>query len=620
MNRIKEFLKDKKKRNWLLLAATVLIIILATIIFHDNKKGEPKEKTFSSFLQFLESDQAKKMNGVTMKELPQTLTYTYKGDEYTVKIPRSYFSSYFSEKEGKENAFSRNNIEVDFEPASINGFSLFLQVLQSFIFLLFIIFIFRMFISPKGMKVHEVTNEKTTFADIAGYESVKEELLDIVDFLKHPDDYSKYTSSLPKGVLLEGPPGNGKTFFAKAIAGEAKTPFFQISAADIEDKYIGTGAKKIEKLFATVRKAAKKHGHAIMFIDEIDAVGAKRENRTVTETNQTINKLLTEMDGFNKEDRIVILAATNLSSSLDSALVRSGRFDRIIHIDKPSLAEREAIIQLYLKKKEELIDNEVWEENYAYVLAQQTEGFSNADLNKLVNESSLMAKKQGASSITISSLREAFTRIVAGPKTNKVLTEEDKKIIAYHEAGHAAVQLLTSEDGYKSVAYITVTSHGQALGHVSHVSRERVLLKRSDIQKQIMVTLGGRAVEDIILNGDFTTGAASDLQRVNQLLLSFVTKYGMNKQYMHSFIERHDENNELTQKLIKETREFLYQDTLFLINKHFDVIDKIAKHLLHHTSIEQHELPELLKGTSYEQRSEFSNIHNGNVNNKVNIY
>ncbi|MGG6447774.1 AAA family ATPase [Pseudobacillus badius] len=604
MNRLRKIFKDKKKRNWLIVVLIIVVAALIGLQFYFPENDEVEEQSFSSFVTFMETDKAKNMTDVVMDEALQTLSYTYEGKEYTVKLPRGYFTDYFTNKSNKENIFRRNGTEVEFKPVQLttSGWVIFFEFIILLLFTVIVAYyIFRQFIMPKRTDIEEVKNELTTFKDIAGYDYVKEELMEIVDFLKYPQQFSKYTKRIPKGVLLEGPPGNGKTLFAKAIAGETGTPFFHISASDIEDKYVGAGAQKINKIFKKVRKRAEESGCAILFIDEIDAVGTKREMRTLTETNQTINKLLTEMDGFNKDSRVIVIAATNLSSSLDAALIRSGRFDRIITIDKPNLQEREAILQLYLNQKGDLIHKDVNQKNYPYVLAQQTEGFSNADLDKLVNEASLIARKREESQITIQALRESFTKIIAGPQTNRALTEEDKKIIAYHEAGHAAAQILTSPEGYKSVAYITITPYGKSLGHVSPVSRERVLLKKSDLQNQLMVTLAGRAVEEKILNGDYTTGAAADLQQANSQLLMYITKYGMDSNYQNLFIERQDENNDFTQKLLVEARKEIYNSTKALLSAHFDVVEKIAEYLLGHTSIAQHELPAILRGTSYER-------------------
>lgn len=594
--KIKNHFKDAKKRRQTLLIILMVILVGAFLTYKQITKPEKEEQSITAFVNFIETDEAKKMEEFTVYDQKNKLTYLLKDVLIAVDYPKSFLT----ENNEILERLAEMKLDVVFEKGKGNSVMIVFEFFRIGIFILLFVFIYRAmgdsFVTPT---ISEVEGESVTFKDIAGYEYVKEELQEIIDFLNNPKEYEKYTKKMPKGVLLEGPPGNGKTLFAKAVAGESKTPFFQISAADIEDKYVGSGAKRVQKIFKTVRSKAEESGKVILFIDEIDAVGMKRESRTVQETNQTINKLLTEMDGFDKDTKVIVIAATNLSVLLDSALTRSGRFDRIIAIEKPSMEEREAVINLYLNKKGELIDEEVYQENYAHVLAQQTEGFSNADLDKLVNEASLIAKKKKADKMDIKTLREGFTKIVAGVQTNKYVSEDDKRVVSYHEAGHAVAQIMTSTKGYKGVAYITVTPHGQSLGHVSPISEER-LARKSDIENKIIVALAGRAVEEHILDGDYTVGAANDLQQANQLLLGYVTKYGMSSNNENLFIENMDENKGLVQSETKIVRERLYEETKLIIHKHFDIVEKIACRLMEDPSIEQHDLPELLKGTSYE--------------------
>lgn len=600
LKKLKEYFKDKKNRRNFIITLIFALTVAGVSFYKEMNKPEEVKQSVTKFYNFVHSKNVKGMKKVKVFDDNNKLQYTYKKKNYIVSYPRNYLT----ENTDILKTLAKNKIDVSTEKSSKDKLMIVFEVARMLLYGV-IIYVFIKMISDSfaSVELKEVENEKITFKDIAGYGYVKEELGEIVDFLKNPSDFEKYTDKIPKGVLLEGPPGNGKTLFAKAVAGETKTPFFQISASDIEDKYVGSGARRIEKIFKTVRKKAEESGKVILFIDEIDAVGMKRESRTVQETNQTINKLLTEMDGFEKDSKVIIIAATNLSSTLDSALTRSGRFDRIISIERPNMEEREHVISLYLDKKGELISPEVYKENYAYVMAQQTEGFSNADLDKLVNEASLIAKKKKIDKIDIKTLREAFTKIIAGPQTNKKMCEEDEKIVAYHEAGHAVAQIMTSPKGYKGVAYITITPHGQSLGHVSPVSEER-LVKKSDLQNKVIVALAGRAVEDVILDGDYTVGAANDLKQANQYLSAFVAKYGMSDTNENLFFEILDEKNKLIQDEMKIVRERLYDETKKMIGKHFDIVEKIALHLLENTSIEQNELPEILKETSYEEKFE----------------
>ncbi|QST02073.1 AAA family ATPase (plasmid) [Pontibacillus sp. ALD_SL1] len=587
MNELKKALK--KKGFWV--GVFVLVGIALLMVYHQKEKKE-EEEPFSVFMEKVEHKEFGGVNEVFVSEKTNQLTYELDEVTYIVELPKLFIS----ENVEFVQRLSESGVDVTLKSSDTSKSTQIVELFRLGIFLLLLLFFIRMFSDGfGGFKVEEVQKEGTTFRDIAGYDYVKDMFKELVDFLSNPDDYKHYESRLPKGILLEGPPGMGKTLFVKALAGETDTPMFQLSGSDIEDRYVGSGARRVEKIFKTVRKKAEEQGKAILFIDEIDAVGMKRENRTVQETNQTINKLLTEMDGFKKESRIIVIAATNLSSVLDQALTRSGRFDRIIHINRPNLQEREAIISLYLNKKKKVVSEEVLKTNYARVLAQQTQGFSNADLDKLVNEASLIAKRKQEKTITIITLREAFSEIVAGVKTNRRISEEEKRLVAYHEAGHAAARILLHKEGYKGVAYITITPHGESLGHVSPSGEEKAMLTKTDIKHDIMMMLAGRAVEDLMGGGNYTTGAMSDLQQANQQLLAYVARYGMSEGAENLYVEKLDENAEWLQNLLKHLRDQFYQETKMLMETHFSVVETIAEHLLLHTSIEQHELPGLLE-------------------------
>lgn len=595
IEKIKRFFKDKQKMKLFL----IFLIVLAAFIAIDQikKSKDPEEVSITEFINLIDSKKVKDMEDIKIYEDNRTIQYKIKDEHYVVKYP----SNFISENHDILNAFATYEKEVKFEKSSIFFFAVFMEILRLSIFLLLIYFIFKMLQgSLTSFEVEEVKKEKTTFKDIAGYKYVKEEMMEIVDFLNHPEEYAKYTQKPPKGVLFEGPPGNGKTLFAKAIAGETSTPFFQISAADIEDMFVGSGARRLEKVFKKVKKSAQENGRAILFIDEIDAVGMRREARTVVETNQTINKLLTELDGFDKETNILVIGATNLASVLDPALTRSGRFDLVLQIPYPSRSDREEVIWLYLNQKKEMVHEEVKKENYPYILSTLTEGFANADLAKLVNDAALIAKRDKKEKIDIESLRKAFTRNIAGARMDHEIDEEDRKIIAYHEAGHAVMQILTSPLGYKGVSYITVTPYGQSLGHVAPVSKNTVLKKKTDLENEIKVMLAGRAAEEKILDGNPTTGAANDLQQANRRLISYVKDYGLSEAFENLFIEKFDENNKMIQLEIKKIRDRIYKETKELIEKHFDMVERIGEYLLKHEAIDQPELPEILKGTSFD--------------------
>lgn len=594
--KLKKFFKNKEKRRLLLYVLILGALLIAYTQYTASKK--PEEVSITTFINLMETKKVKKMDDIVILEDSRVIRYTLEKQAYEVKYPVNYIS----QNEELLKTFATYKKEISFEKSGFYTFMVFGEIARIFIIILLIYFLYRMMQgSLTPFNAEEVKDEKVTFKDIAGYRYVKEEMEDIVDFLNNPEDYRKFTERPPKGILFEGPPGNGKTLFAKAIAGETNTPFFQISASDIEDMFVGSGARRLEKVFKRVKNCAKESGRAILFIDEIDAVGMKRESRTVVETNQTINKLLTEMDGFDKETNVLIIGATNLAAVLDPALVRSGRFDRTLTIPLPSRKDREEVLDLYLRQKGEVVHAEVYEEGYIQTLSLQTEGFSNADMAKLVNDAALLAKKDEKETIDIESLRKSFTRTIAGVKMEHELTAEDHKIIAYHEAGHAVMQILTSPLGYRGVAYITVTPHGQSLGHVVRVAQNAVLKKRSDLENEIKVMLAGRAVEDILLRGNPTTGAASDLQQANQRLVSYVKDYGLSANLENLFMEKFDESNQTIQKEIKELRDSIYMQTKGTVQQHFDMVTAIAEYLLQHETIDQHQIPQILQGTSYEE-------------------
>ena len=558
-----------------------------------------EKQSITEFNQLLNSKKIKNVKQVDIYEESNTVQYKLKEKTYQVRYPSGLyisFNPYMIEK------LTDNNIPIEFKKSFASQIRWVGTLFYYAILVFFVYFIIRSLGMFQGSKVVRVEDEKTKFKDIAGYLYVKEEMKEIVEFLNEPEKFKKYTEDIPKGIMLSGPPGNGKTMFARAIAGETSTPFFHISASTIEDKYVGSGSRNVERIFEAVREEANKSGKAILFIDEIDAVGMARERRTVVETSQTLNAILTAMDGFDKNTNIIVIAATNLVETLDSALTRAGRFDRKIVIPKPNLKDRKAIINLYLHAKGDLIHPHVYEENYSDVLAQQTEGFCNADLHKLVNEASLLAKKFNKEQIDIECLRESFIKIIVGLETDDDVSEEDLKIVAYHEAGHAVAQILTHKQGHKGIAYITVTPRGESLGHVAPLSGGRLLSQRSDLENEVKVILAGRAVEEKILSGDFTTGAYGDLQQANRVLFNYVTKYGMGKNLENFFMENVDETSELVQTEIQQIREELYQSTKEMIEKHYDMVEAIATYLLSHSYIDQYQLEEILKDTTYTER------------------
>ena len=373
-----------------------------------------------------------------------------------------------------------------------------------------------------GAKIYADSDIKTTFADVAGQNEAKEMLSEIVNFLHNPQKYTDIGASLPKGALLVGPPGTGKTLIARAVAGEAKVPFFAISGSEFVQMFVGMGAAKVRDLF----KQANEKAPCIIFIDEIDAIGKKRDSAYGgnDEREQTLNQLLTEMDGFDGRKGVVILAATNRPEMLDKALLRPGRFDRRIQMELPDLEGRKAILQVHLKKvKHETIDLDI--------VARATAGSSGAELANIVNEAALRAVRLGRQRVITADLEESVETVIAGAqKKDKVISPEEKKIISYHEIGHALVAALQSHSAPVHKITIIPRTSG-ALGYTMQVDRgEHVLMSQEDLFNRIATLTGGRAAEELLCQ-TVTTGASNDIEQATQLARSMVTRFGMSKKY-----------------------------------------------------------------------------------------
>jgi cell division protease FtsH len=464
------------------------------------------------------------------------------------------------------------------------------------------------FTKSKAKVYVEGESTKTTFADVAGVEEAKTELVEIVDFLKTPQRFTQIGARIPKGVLLVGPPGTGKTLLAKAVAGEANVPFFSISGSEFVELFVGAGAARVRDLF----EEAKKKAPCIVFIDELDAIGKSRASSGLyggnDEREQTLNQLLTEMDGFAASNTtVIVLAATNRPESLDAALLRPGRFDRQVLVDRPDLSGREAILNIYAQKVK--LGNDI----DLHALAARTPGFAGADLANLVNEAALLAARARRETVAQEDFAEAIERVVAGlEKKSRVLNEKEKKIVAYHEVGHAIVGGLMPGSG--KVEKISIVPRGMAaLGYTLQLPTEdRFLMDEAELRGQIATLLGGRSAEEIIF-GSITTGAANDLQRATDLAERMVTTYGMSKILGPLAYEKGQQNNFLgdgaamnprrmvsdnTAKAIdeevKEIVETAHQQALNILNNNRDLLEKIAQQILETEVIEGEELQSLL--------------------------
>ena len=365
------------------------------------------------------------------------------------------------------------------------------------------------------------TEVKTTFNEVAGMTGAKEEVLEIVDFLKNPKKYTELGGRIPKGVMLSGPPGTGKTLLAKAVAGEAKVPFFSLSGSDFVEMFVGVGASRVRDLF----KQAKEKSPCIIFIDEIDAIGRARGKNNFTggndERENTLNQLLTEMDGFGTNEHVIVMAATNRADILDRALMRAGRFDRIIYVDLPELNEREAIFGVHLKgiKTNDSVD--------VALLSKQTPGFSGADIANVCNEAALIAARKDKNFVDKQDFNDAIDRIVGGlEKKTKIITPEEKKVIAYHEAGHAAVSWLLEHAA--PLVKVTIVPRGRSLGAAWYLPEERQITTAEQMQDEMCATMGGRAAEKVVFD-KISTGALSDLEKVTKQARAMVTIYGLNE-------------------------------------------------------------------------------------------
>ena len=448
---------------------------------------------------------------------------------------------------------------------------------------------------------------RVTFADVAGVDEAKQELTEIVDFLKKPQRYAALGAKIPRGVLLVGPPGTGKTLLSKAVAGEANVPFFIISGSEFVELFVGAGAARVRDLF----EQAKKKAPCIIFIDELDAIGKSRSGSMGVvggndEREQTLNQLLTEMDGFNASDKpVIVLAATNQPEVLDAALLRPGRFDRQVLVDRPDLSGRRTILEIYGNKVK--LDPSVDLES----IAAATSGFAGADLANLVNEAALLAARADRKTVTQADLQEAIERVVAGlEKRSRVLAEDEKRIVAYHEVGHAIVGHLVP--GGSKVAKISIVPRGMsALGYTLQLPTEdRFLNSREDLQGQITTLLGGRSAEEIVF-GEITTGAANDLQRATDIAEQMVSTYGMSsvlgplaydRQTGNRFLgqtnnPRRAVSDATAQSIDREVRQLVdnaHNHSLAILESNRESLELISQQILEKEVIEGEELQTLL--------------------------
>ena len=589
--------KEKSKKLLISLIGLIilLVIVIAGIIIYNQKNKEDEDTlAYTDLIKEISYGNVEKVE-LTTGSRTAKITIRNEEEEKTAIIPDTEAFITLIQTKVAEG----NEIELIQKPQSFFAqlpATLF-SILPTIIMVALFIMIFKMQgLGEKG-KVYDETERKTKvgFDDVAGLEEEKGELIEIVDFLKRPEKYTKMGARVPKGVLLYGKPGTGKTLIAKAIAGEADVPFISMSGSEFIEMFAGLGASRVRKLFEKARKLAP----CIVFIDEIDAIGSRRtsNNGAESENNQTLNQLLVEMDGFGSEETIIVLAATNRPEMLDKALLRPGRFDRQITIPNPDLKGRLEILKLHSKDKK--LSDDVNLES----IAEDTAGFTGAELENILNEAAIVATKNKHEEIENDDIEEAVKKVTVGlEKKERVISDKDKRLTAYHEAGHAVVsRYLPTQTNVKEVSIIP---RGVAGGYTMYKSNEdKYYISKTEMQEKLIALLGGRAAERLVLD-DISTGASNDIEVATQIARDMVMKYGMSDKLgpidfqgkepyeMQMFGENiGDKIGEEVKTLIDTA----YNDAITLLKEHRDKLDKIAETLLQKEKINEQEFNQIFE-------------------------
>ena len=612
-------MKNQKKQNktpefkqYWIIGSILLLFLIINIFSGSGSQGQTT--TPSKFFEYAANGDIEKIDIINQREALVFLTKDASlKDEHRDASNNSMLSlssngpnyrfeigdlQNFENKLDKLNQDNNLNIEVNFETKKNIWGDIFISMLPFIIIIAIWIFIMRRMSSGGGAggqifsigkskaKLFDANSQvKVTFKDVAGLEGAKEEVQEIVDFLKNPKKYTALGGKIPKGALLIGSPGTGKTLLAKAVAGEAKVPFFSLSGSDFVEMFVGVGASRVRDLF----KQAKEKSPSIIFIDEIDAIGRARGKSNFTGSNDerenTLNQLLTEMDGFGTNTNVIVLAATNRADVLDKALMRAGRFDRQIYVDLPDVRERKKIFEVHLRplKKSSSVDVDF--------LSKQTPGFSGADIANVCNEAALIAARKNKKSVGKQDFLDAVDRIVGGlEKKNKIITEEEKKAVAFHEAGHATVSWMLEHAA--PLVKVTIVPRGRSLGAAWYLPEERLIVRPEQMLDEMCAALGGRAAEKVIFN-KISTGALSDLEKVTKQARAMVTVYGLNEKvgnltYYDSsngndygFTKPYSEQTaETIDKEISEIIEKQYQRAISILRKNKKKLIKLAEVLL----------------------------------------
>ncbi len=624
----------KIKINPLLIYGAVALIFLLIFINNGGSSFEEPLKTSSSkFNAFLEKGQVQKVIVFNKTEAEVYLTAEALKDKTHKAVSKDILNR---PNKGPHYIFDIGNDEIfqnkletavkegklkeyKFEPKS--NWSEILQMLLPFVLIIGLwIFIMRRMSGgagggggqlfnigkSKAKLFDEKTDIKTTFKDVAGLEGAKEEIQEIVEFLKNPQKYTNLGGKIPKGALLVGPPGTGKTLLAKAVAGEAQVPIFSLSGSDFVEMFVGVGASRVRDLF----KQAKEKSPAIIFIDEIDAVGRARGKNNMSggndERENTLNQLLTEMDGFGTNSNVIVIAATNRADVLDKALMRAGRFDRQIFVDLPDIRERAEIFKVHLAplKKVEGLDTDF--------LAKQTPGFSGADIANVCNEAALIAARYDKEAVDKQDFLDAVDRIVGGlEKKNKIVTPSEKKAIAIHEAGHATVSWMLEHAA--PLIKVTIVPRGQSLGAAWYLPEERLIVRPDQMLDEMCATMGGRAAEKVIFN-EISTGALSDLEKVTKQARAMVTVYGLNEklgnityydssgQSEYSFSKPYSEDTAMIiDKEISLLIEGQYQRAIQILEENKDKLNQLADILIEKEVIFKDDLEAIFGKRTFDQ-------------------
>ena len=607
---------NKFKGIFIYLAVIVLLVIgMVTMLQMSATPGE--HTTYSKVISEFDNYN---VSGYTLDLGSGELQYTLKSDntkKYKYSVPN--VSLFLQDTQGYRKAYNEKNpdsqLVEDFYPVSDNSFLLsFLPYLLMVALMIGFTFVIMRQASGGGkMSQFSKANARTqpsngpkiTFADVAGAEEEKEEMSEIVDFMKNPRKYQELVAKIPRGVLLLGPPGTGKTLLAKAVAGEANVPFFSISGSDFVEMFVGVGASRVRDLF----DQAKKHTPSIIFIDEIDAVGRQRGTGLGgghDEREQTLNQLLVEMDGFTDNQGVIVIAATNRRDILDPALLRPGRFDRQITVGYPDIKGREAILRVHTKNKKLAPDISL------ATIAKGTAGFTGADLANLVNEAALLAARNNRKAITQPDIEEATIKVVAGPeKKSKVVSEDEKRLTAFHEAGHAVCTFHCKTQD--PVHQVSIIPRGMAGGYtMSLPEHDRSFRTKTQMEEEVIVLLGGRVAEKIVLD-EISTGASNDIERATDLARSMITRYGFSEKlgpivYGHDnsevflgrdYSQGRNYSENVAAEIDGEIRELIdtsYENAKQILLSHRDQLDKVAHYLMEHEKIDGEDFYKLMNG------------------------